>query len=153
MKAYARYALYSHIWTVLRREFYEKFTWFNCGKILGLQKLKLKPFEIFWSLRWSLLSNVTCFSSLNNCFYSPNIFMFWFLVFWSLYLLDFLSVFFRLVHLALQNVNKDYVIFSYFHNFIAKSDKKPKTKNGMNETNMVICRLHKVFDLIVLSPS
>ena len=79
--------------------------------------------------------------------------MFWFLVFWSLYLLDFLSVFFRLVHLALQNVNKDYVIFSYFHNFIAKSDKKPKTKNGMNETNMVICRLHKVFDLIVLSPS
>ena len=60
---------------------------------------------------------------------------FWFLVFWSLYLHDFLSCFFfRLAHLALQNVNKYYVIFSYLRNFIAKSDKKPKTKNGMNET-------------------
>ena len=46
---------------------------------------------------------------------------------------DFLSSFFRLAHLALQNVNKDYVIFSYFRNFVAKSDQKPKTKNGMNE--------------------
>jgi hypothetical protein len=35
----------------------------------------------------------------------------------------FFSVFFRLAHLALQNVNKD----SYFHSFIAKSDQKPKT--------------------------
>ena len=36
--------------------------------------------------------------------------VFWFLVFWSL---DFLSVFFRLVYLlALQNVNKNYIIFS-----------------------------------------
>ena len=42
--------------------------------------------------------------------------------------------FFCLAHLALQNVNKNYVIFSYFHNFVAKSDQKPKTKNGMNET-------------------
>ena len=40
---------------------------------------------------------------------------------------------FCLAHLALQNVNKDYVIFSYFRNFVAKSDQKPKTKNGMNE--------------------
>jgi hypothetical protein len=31
-------------------------------------------------------------------------------------------------------VNKDFVIF--FRNFIAKSDQKPKTKNGMNETNV-----------------
>ena len=46
--------------------------------------------------------------------------------------------FFRLAHLALQNVNKDYIIFSYFRNFVAKSDQKPKTKNGMNET--FICR-------------
>ena len=44
--------------------------------------------------------------------------------------------FFCLAHLALQNVNKDYVIFSYFRNFVAKSDKKPKTKNGMNETKI-----------------
>jgi len=45
----------------------------------------------------------------------------------------FFPVFF---HLALQNVNKDYVIFLYFRNFVAKSDQKPKTKNGMNETKM-----------------
>ena len=39
---------------------------------------------------------------------------------------DFISGFFRLAHLALQNVNKDYIIFSYFHNFVAKSDQKPE---------------------------
>jgi len=44
---------------------------------------------------------------------------------------DFFPVFFRLAHFALQNVNKDYVIFLYFHNFVAKSDQKPKAKNGM----------------------
>ena len=43
-------------------------------------------------------------------------------------------LFFRLAHLALQNVNKDYIIFSYFNNFVTKSDQKPKTKNGRNET-------------------
>ena len=42
---------------------------------------------------------------------------------------DFLSVFFHLAHLALQNVNKDYVIFLYFCNFVAKSDQ--------NTTNQV----------------
>ena len=45
--------------------------------------------------------------------------------------------FFRLTHLALQNVNKDYVIFSYFRNFLPKVTKKPKTKNGMNETIVI----------------
>ena len=35
---------------------------------------------------------------------------------------------------TLQNVNKDYIIFLYFCNFVTKSDQKPKTKNGMNET-------------------
>ena len=45
---------------------------------------------------------------------------------------------FGLSHLALQNVNKDYTIFSYFRNFIAKSAKKQKTKNEMNET-IVLC--------------
>jgi len=44
--------------------------------------------------------------------------------------------FFHLAHLALQNVNKDYIIFSHFRNFVAKSDQKPKTKNGMNETKV-----------------
>ena len=33
---------------------------------------------------------------------------------------------FRLAHLVLQNVNKDYEIFSYFHNFVAKTDGKRK---------------------------
>jgi hypothetical protein len=42
--------------------------------------------------------------------------------------------FFLLGHLVLQNVNKDYVIFLCFRNFLAKSDQKPKTKYGMNET-------------------
>ena len=46
----------------------------------------------------------------------------------------FSPLFSRLAHLALQNVNKDYIIFSHFCNFIAISDQKPKTKNGMNET-------------------
>ena len=42
---------------------------------------------------------------------------------------------FGIAHLALQNVNKDY-IFLYFHNFVAKSDQKAKTENGMNETQV-----------------
>jgi hypothetical protein len=36
----------------------------------------------------------------------------------------------------LQNVIKDYIIFSYFRNFVAKTDQKPKTKNEMNKTNI-----------------
>ena len=76
-------------------------------------------------------------------FCSSHIFVFCFLVFWSLLLRDFLSIFFRLTHLALQNVNKDYVIFLYFWNFIAKSDQKPKTKNGMNETLFVKSEMNK----------
>ena len=50
--------------------------------------------------------------------------------------------FFCLAHLTLQNVNKHYIIFSYFHNFVAKSDQKVvaksdqklKTEKGMNKT-------------------
>ena len=45
-----------------------------------------------------------------------------------------LRFFYCLAYLALQNVNKHYVIFLYFHNFVAKSDQKPKTKNGMSGT-------------------
>ena len=41
------------------------------------------------------------------------------------------------LHLALQNVNKDYVIFSYFCNFVAKSDQKPKAKNEINITKSI----------------
>ena len=42
--------------------------------------------------------------------------------------------------LVLQNVFNDYVIFSYFHNFIAKSDQKPKMTNGMNKTQIIYTR-------------
>jgi hypothetical protein len=49
---------------------------------------------------------------------------------------DFLSGFFRLTYLALQNENKDYVIFLYFRNFVAKSEPKQKMKNWMNEKKM-----------------
>ena len=61
---------------------------------------------------------------------------FQFLVFriWSLQLGDFLSIFFRLAHLALQNVNKDYVMLLYFLNFVTKFDKKQKNKKW-NETD------------------
>jgi hypothetical protein len=71
-------------------------------------------------------------------FCSYHIFIFWFLVFWTLWLHNFLSVFFRLGHLALQNENKDYVIFSYFRNFVDKSDQKPKIKNGMKTRNQAL---------------
>jgi hypothetical protein len=42
---------------------------------------------------------------------------------------------FFVLPIMLQNVNKDYIIFMFFCNFVAKSDQKPNTKNGMNETN------------------
>ena len=45
---------------------------------------------------------------------------------------------------ALQNVNKHYTIFSYFRNFFAKRDQKPKMKNGMNETLDSILPLNKL---------
>ena len=72
----------------------------------------------------------------NYCFVHPifSSFGFWYFVHSSCVV--FFPVFFCLVHLALQNVNKDYIIFLYFHNFVAKSDQKPKTKNGMNETEL-----------------
>ena len=46
---------------------------------------------------------------------------------------------FRLAHLALQNLNKEYVIFSYFRNFIAKSVQKPKmTFTGFSQHNKIL---------------
>ena len=89
-------------------------------------------------------------------FCSSHIFVFWFLVFWSLWLRDFLSDFFRLAHLALLNVNKDRIIFLYFCNIISKSDQKPKIKIGMNErlvmflskmfigVNLMLCSINSV---------
>ena len=66
----------------------------------------------------------------NLCFVHPICFWYFGHFSWVI----FFPFFFRLAHLALQNVNKDYIIFSYFRNFVTKSDQKPKTKNGMNET-------------------
>ena len=63
-------------------------------------------------------------------FRSSHIFVFWFLVFWSLQLRDFLSLFSRLANLALSNENKDSVIVVYFCNFVAKSDQKPKNEKS-----------------------
>ena len=60
-------------------------------------------------------------------FYSSHTFVVWILVLWSLCCVIFFP-FFSVAHLAWQNVNKDYVIFSFFHNFIAKSDQKTKMK-------------------------
>ena len=46
---------------------------------------------------------------------------------------------FRLSRLALQNVKKDYIIFSYFRNFVAKSDQK--TKEKWDEQNTIVFAL------------
>ena len=62
----------------------------------------------------------------------------------------FFPVFFRLAHLALQNINKDYLIFSYFRNFVAKKNQKPKTKNGMNETEVTKKESRSVCNLVVI---
>ena len=80
----------------------------------------LSNFKDLWSTMNIFPSSFTNFPPKESCcflFCSSHIF-----IFWSLYLRNFLSVFFCLAHLALQNVNKDYVIFSYFCNFITKSD-------------------------------
>ena len=82
---------------------------------------------------WKLFENSSCVHVF-QMFCSSHIFVVWFWVFWSLQLRDFLSVFFHHAHLALQNVNKEYVIFLYFRNSNAKSDEKQKTKYGINET-------------------
>ena len=47
----------------------------------------------------------------------------------------FFHFFFRLAHFALQNVCKDYVIFSYFQHFLPKVTKKQKQKDKMNKTS------------------
>ena len=68
---------------------------------------------------------------LQYMFRSSHFFSFDFWYFDHFSCMIFFPLFFCLAHLALQNVNKDYAIFSYFCIFSAKSDQKPKTKNGM----------------------
>ena len=82
--------------------------------------LTYKP--TFKNVPYHVKSDFSIFQS--TC--SSHIFVFWYLVFWSLVLQFSFRIFFCLAHLALQNVNKDYVIFLYFRNFVAKSDHKPK---------------------------
>ena len=47
-------------------------------------------------------------------------------------------------HFAFQNVNKDYATFSYFRNFVAESDQKPKTKlgNSVNALHVKVAFFH-----------
>ena len=62
----------------------------------------------------------------HNCFVHPIFSSFGLWYFGHFSCMIFFSVSFRLAYLALQIVNKDYVIFSYFRNFVTKSDQKPK---------------------------
>ena len=95
---------------------------------------------------------------------SSHIFVFWFLVFWSLQLHDFHSgFFFRLAHLALQNVNKYYIIFVYIQQGkmgktlknrkeshatkVTKIAKTKRRKYGMNETFVAIILQCKILVL------
>ena len=52
---------------------------------------------------------------------------------------DFLSLFYRLAHLALQNVNKDYVIFLYFSRFVNAKNLTDLLKSyGPNEESLLM---------------
>ena len=75
-------------------------------------------------------TTILILSFVDNCFIHPIFLSFGFWYFGHFSCMIIFLFFSRLAHLALQNVNKDYVIFSYFRNFIAKSDQKPKTKMG-----------------------
>ena len=88
------------------------------------------------TLFFTPLRNSQKLRTILSCFVHPIFSSFGFWYFGHFSCVIFFPVFFRLAHLALQNVNKDYVIFSYCYNFISKSDQKPKTKNGMNESQV-----------------
>merc|ERR1712051_848297 len=73
-------------------------------------------------------------TEIDICLVRPIFSSFGFWYFRHLSCMIFFLFFFHLAHLALQNVNKYYIIFSYFHNFVIKSDQKPKMKNWTKET-------------------
>ena len=91
--------------------------WRNCHRVLA-----------------NLRQKSDCTFSVDLCFIHLIFSSFGFWYFAHISCVIFFPFFFRLTHLALQNINKDYVILSYYRNFVAKSDRKPKTKNGMNKT-------------------
>ena len=95
------------------------FIW--CLKILNSDRLLSKTFKRNVFHFFGNLCKYVAKSFL--CFVHPIFSSFGF---WSLQLRDLLSIFF---HLALQNVNKDYVIF-----FVFSSTKVTKMKNEMTET-------------------
>ena len=66
------------------------------------------------------------YEQVHNCFVHSIFLSFGFWYFGHFSCMIFFPLLFRLAHLALQNVKKDYVIFSYFCNLVAKSDQKPK---------------------------
>ena len=61
-------------------------------------------------------------------FPSSHIFVFWY--FGHFICMIFFPVFIPLAHLALQNVNKDYIIFLFFATLLPKVTKKDKQKMG-----------------------
>ena len=82
-------------------------------------------------------------------FRSSHIFVFWFFGI-LVTLVFFFPFFFPSSPSCLANVSKDYTIFLYFRNFVAKSDQKPKTKNGMNETEVTQKESRSVCNLVVI---
>ena len=84
-------------------------------------------------VNWGILEFRTNFIY-KHMFCSSHILSFGFWYFGLFSCVVFFLVFFCLANLTLPNVNKDYLLFLYFLNFVAKCDQKPKTKNGMNET-------------------
>ena len=87
----------------------------------------------------------------SHMFRSFHIFVFWFLVFWSLQLRDFLSVFFVLPNLPCKIEIK---ITWYFHNFVAKKDQKQKMGWTKQKTQLQQILVHKqcfsILDLFYL---
>ena len=65
------------------------------------------------------------------CLVHPTFSSFGFWYFGHFSCVIFFPVFFRLAHLALQNVNKDCVIFLHFCNFVAKSGQKTKNSGSL----------------------
>ena len=90
----------------------------------GLQILKGQ--DLYKSPKTSLKLDYHKYVFCLHLFRSSHIFFFWFLVFWVTLVAWFSFRFLCLAHLALQNVNKDYVIFSFSW---LRHQKWPKTKN------------------------
>ena len=106
---------------------HKKFSWLSNMWMASLFQWYKKIYPLMKVLCLQVVPVMEYFSTTHKIkFVCPVFFSSHILVFWSLWLRDFLSIFFCLAHLALQNVNKDYVIFLYFRNFVAKSDQKRK---------------------------